>query len=94
MNWQASPETDDDLIAARDFIAADNEQSALDFLNAAFESFDRLARFPEIGPRARFKHRSLIGVRFLLCHRPSTAGWFSTDPPAKAWKSSESSTAM
>jgi len=25
MNWRASPETDEDLIAARDFIAADNE---------------------------------------------------------------------
>jgi len=28
MTWQASPESDEDLIAARDFIAADNEQSA------------------------------------------------------------------
>ena len=28
MTWQASPETDEALIAARDFIAADNEQSA------------------------------------------------------------------
>ncbi len=28
MTWQVSPETDEDLIAARDFIAADNEQSA------------------------------------------------------------------
>jgi len=28
MTWQTSPETDEDLIAARDFIAADNEQSA------------------------------------------------------------------
>jgi hypothetical protein len=28
MKWYASRETDEDLIAARDFIAADNEQSA------------------------------------------------------------------
>jgi len=28
MTWQALPEADEDLIAARDFIAADNEQSA------------------------------------------------------------------
>ena len=28
MSWQASPESDEDLIAARDFIIADNEQSA------------------------------------------------------------------
>ena len=70
MNWQASPETDEDLIAARDFIAADNEQSALDFLDAAFESFDRLAQFPEMGPPARFKHRSLKGVRFFVVPPP------------------------
>ena len=36
MSWQASPETDENLIAARDFIAADNEQPARDFLDAAF----------------------------------------------------------
>jgi hypothetical protein len=28
MTWQVSPESDEDQIAARDFIAADNEQSA------------------------------------------------------------------
>ena len=28
MTWQALPEADEDLIAVRDFIAADNEQSA------------------------------------------------------------------
>jgi plasmid stabilization system protein ParE len=44
VNWQASPETDEDLIAARDFIAADNAQSARDFLDAAFETFDRPAQ--------------------------------------------------
>ena len=70
MNWQASPETDEDLIAARDFIAADNEQFALDFLDAAFESFDRLAQFPEMGPPARFKHRALKGVRFFVVPPP------------------------
>ena len=74
MTWRASPETDEDLIAARDFIAADNEQAALDFLDAAFESFDRLAQFPEMGPPARFKHRSLKGMRFSLYRHPSTAG--------------------
>jgi plasmid stabilization system protein ParE len=70
MNWQTSPETDEDLIAARDFIAADNEQSALDFLDATFESFDRLAQFPEIGTLARFKHRALKGVRFFVVPPP------------------------
>lgn len=70
MNWLASPETDEDLIAARDFIAADNEASARDFLDAAFEAFDRLARFPEMGPLARLKNRALKGVRFFVLAPP------------------------
>ena len=70
MNWTASPETDEDLIAARDFISADNESSARDFLDAAFGAFELLARFPEMGARARFKHRALKGVRFLVMPPP------------------------
>ena len=70
MKWQASPETDEDLIAARNFISTDNEQAARDFLDAAFEAFDRLAQFPEMGPRARFKPRALKGVRFLVMPPP------------------------
>ena len=70
MIWRASPETDEDLIAARDFIAADNERAALDFLDAAFEAFDRLAQFPEMGPLARFKKRALKGVRFFVIAPP------------------------
>ena len=70
MTWQASPEAEEDLIAARDFIAADNEQAARDFLDATFETFDRLAQFPEIGPLARFKHRALKGVRFFVLTPP------------------------
>jgi plasmid stabilization system protein ParE len=70
MIWQAAPETDEDLIAARDFIAADNESAARDFLDAAFEAFDRLARFPEMGPSARFKHRALKGVRYFVLPPP------------------------
>jgi plasmid stabilization system protein ParE len=70
MIWRASPETDEDLIAAREFIGADNETAARDFLDAAFEAFDRLARFPEMGPRARFKHRYLKGARFFVLAPP------------------------
>jgi len=36
MKWQASPETDEDLIAARDFIATDNTQAARDFFGCGF----------------------------------------------------------
>ena len=70
MNWQASPETDEDLIAARDFIAADNEDAARDFLDATFEAFDRLAQFPEMGPLARFKNRTLKSVRYFVLAPP------------------------
>lgn len=70
MKWQAASQTDEDLIAARDFIAADNESAARDFLDAAFEAFDRLAQFPEIGQRAHFKHRALRGVRFFVLPPP------------------------
>jgi plasmid stabilization system protein ParE len=70
MNWRASPETDEDLIAARDFIAADNESAARDFLDAAFEAFDRLAQFPEMGSPARFKHPDLKGMRYFVLAPP------------------------
>ena len=70
MIWQAAPETDEDLIAARDFIAADNEAAARDFLDAAFEAFDRLAQFPEMGPQARLKHPALKGMRFFVLPPP------------------------
>jgi toxin ParE1/3/4 len=70
MNWRASPETDGDLVAARDFIAADNEQAARDFLDAAFETFERLAQFPEMGLPVRFKHPDLKNVRFFVLPPP------------------------
>jgi len=70
MKWQASPETDEDLIAARDFIAADNETAARDFLDAVFEAFVRLAEFPEMGPKARFKHPALKGARYFVLPPP------------------------
>ena len=70
MNWQASPETDEDLIAARNFIAADNKLAARNFLDAAFETFDLLAQFPEMGSLARFQHRALKGVRFFVLAPP------------------------
>jgi plasmid stabilization system protein ParE len=84
MSWQASPETDEDLIAARDYLAADSEAAARDFLDAAFEAFDLLAQFPERGPKARFKHKDLGTMRFfgltppfnhwLIFHQPTAEG--------------------
>ncbi len=70
MSWQASSETDEDLIASRDFIAADNEQSAKDFLDAAFETFDRLGEFPEMGSPSHFRHPDLQGLRYFILPPP------------------------
>lgn len=70
MSWRASPETDEDLIAGRNFIALDNEKAARDFLDAAFEAIERLSQFPEMGSCARFKHRDLTGVRFFVLAPP------------------------
>lgn len=70
MIWKAALEADEDLIAGRDFIRADNDRAALAFLDTAFETFDRLAQFPETGPKANFKHRSLKGVRFCVMPPP------------------------
>ena len=70
MSWQASSETDEDLIASRDFIAADNEQSAKDFLDAAFETFDLLGEFPEMGSPAHFRHPDLQGLRYFVLPPP------------------------
>jgi plasmid stabilization system protein ParE len=70
MTWTARLQVDDDLIAARDFIAADNERAALAFLNSAFELFALLARFPEMGPLARVRHRKLREIRFVVLPHP------------------------
>jgi plasmid stabilization system protein ParE len=70
VKWTAGPRVDEDLIAARDFIGADNERAAIAFLDTAFEIFDLLSRFPEMGPSARLKHRRLKGVRFFVLPHP------------------------
>jgi plasmid stabilization system protein ParE len=81
MSWQASEKTDEYLIAARDFIATDNEGAARDFLDAAFETFEQLSKFPEMGPVADFKHRALKGMRFFVLPPPvqSLAGFLPID---------------
>lgn len=81
MSWSASEEADDDLIAARDFIAADNERAARDFLDAVFETFDLLGKFPEMGPRARLKNPALKGLRYFVLPPPFTR-WLLFYQPA------------
>jgi plasmid stabilization system protein ParE len=68
--YRTLPKADDDLIEGARWIRADNSQAARRFLDAAFEAFDRLAKFPESGPQARFKNRRLTGVRFCVLPPP------------------------
>ena len=70
MKWTASPRVDEDLIAGRDFIAADSERAALAFLDTVFAIFDLLAQFPEMGPLARMKDRKLKRLRFFVLPHP------------------------
>jgi len=42
----------------------------LDFLDAAFETFDLLGEFPEMGSLARFQHPGLQGVRYFVLSPP------------------------
>ena len=45
--YRTTPKADDDLLEGARWICADNPSAARRFLNAAFEAFDRLVRFPE-----------------------------------------------
>ena len=69
-DYHTLPKADDDLIAGARWIRADNPQAARRFLDAAFDTFDRLADFPESGPLARFKSRRLAGIRFCVLPPP------------------------
>jgi hypothetical protein len=52
VKWRAALEVDGDLIEGLDYIRGDNDIAAL---NTAFETFDLLGDFPEMGPRARLR---------------------------------------
>ena len=68
--YRTTPKADDDLVAGARWILADNPEAARRFLHGTFETFDRLAKFPESGPLARLKHRRLAGVRFSVMSPP------------------------
>jgi plasmid stabilization system protein ParE len=70
VKWQASPEVDEDLIESRNFIRADSDVAARAFLNTAFETFDLLGNFPEMGPRARLRSKKLRDLRFFVLAPP------------------------
>ena len=68
--YLTTPRAEEDLIAGARWIRADNPQAARRFLDAAFQTFDRLAEYPEFGPQARLKHRKLTGIRFCVMPPP------------------------
>ncbi len=68
--YRTAPKADDDPIKGARWTRAVNPAAARRSLNAAFEAFDRLARFPESGPVVRLKHRRLAGVRFTVMPPP------------------------
>lgn len=68
--YRTTPRADEDLIEGARWICADNPQAARRFLDAAFQTFDRIAEYPEFGPLARLKHRRLVGIRFCVIPPP------------------------
>jgi plasmid stabilization system protein ParE len=70
INYRTRPRADEDLIEGARWIRAENPQAARRFLDVAFETFGRLAQFPESGPLARFKKQRLTGVRFCVLPPP------------------------
>ncbi len=57
------PKAKVDLDEQSRYIARDNLDAALRFLEAAESAFDRLRSFPEVGTSRRFKHPKLSNVR-------------------------------
>lgn len=68
--YLAKPAVDEDLIHSARWIALDDSQAAVRFLDAAFKTFNLVAQFPEAGPKARLKHSRLREVRFRVLAPP------------------------
>ncbi len=72
-----------DLIEQADFIAQDNLEAALRFLDAAEKTFTQLAKFPRIGKSRKVKSLVFANVRqfpitdfekYLVFYRPIKGG--------------------
>ena len=70
MSWTASPQVDADLIDSREFIAADNPRAAIAFLDVAFDTFDAIAKFPQMGTTVRHKNPRIKPLRFVVLPHP------------------------
>src|SRR5689334_14900290 len=77
------PVAKEDLIEQAEFIARDNLEAALRFLDSAEQTFALLARLPRIGKSRRVKSRVFANVRqfpiagfqkYLVFYRPIEGG--------------------
>jgi plasmid stabilization system protein ParE len=69
-NYTLRPAVDIDLISSANHIGEADSSAARRFLDTSFAAFDLLARFPEVGPKARFKNKRLKDVRFWVLSPP------------------------
>jgi plasmid stabilization system protein ParE len=70
VTWTATRQVDADLIAGRDFLAADSTRAATAFLDVAFKTFDAIAAFPKAGTSVRLRHPQLKILRFVVLPHP------------------------
>lgn len=62
-NFILAPEVEGELLAIADYLAEHNPDAADRFIDAAYETFTKLAAFPGIGRQRRFRHARLQHVR-------------------------------
>jgi len=58
-----APDVEVELIAIADYIAEDNLEAADLFIEAAYETFSKLAQVPGMGRPRRFRHSRLRDLR-------------------------------
>ena len=72
MTWAVAwrPAAERDLAACAAYIAEDNVDAALRFIDAVEETVEALALSPMLGTATAFAHPELAGLRRRLVHRP------------------------
>ena len=69
-SYLAAPAVDDDLLQGAQWIALDNPEAAVRFLDTARRNMEFLSDFPEAGPKARLKPARLQDMRFWVLSPP------------------------
>jgi plasmid stabilization system protein ParE len=70
MTWATTPAADADLIHGREWIEADNQDAAQEFLRTARQCFDRLGQFPQMGAEVKIKEPAFKNIRFMVLAPP------------------------